>query len=319
MSHIKLSTDVTNATPRYVKGVPNILYVGSGDWATEMKREYGEDKVFATLPAAIAAVPAGDGSSTYGFYNTKIIVHGTHLVSSTITIPITKSGITIEGVGPHAGSAGIYTTTALGAGVPLLKVLGYNVTLKNFRVWAETTVQTGDAIHWGDATYGALYGHLENVHVLGPSSGSYLKFVKGIVLKDAKYTHLVDCEVDVATGSTAGISIEAGVGNGRNHVLKNCHVHVLTDTGDAVKALDIAADQEGGIIDGGSYVCQSTADAIEIDGAYWTLTGGVIAANESAVSADAAPIDNNVTTTVYGECYVKQINGATQVALATEA
>lgn len=317
MAYMNVSTDVSNGTPRMVKGVPNILFIGSGDWATEMEKEH-PGRVFSSLSDAINAVPAGDGSSTYGYYHTLIYVRGTHAIDSKVQIPIEKSGIKLIGVGDHYGEAGFYTDTDLTAGVPMIEVEAYNFEMKNLRLWSSVT-QAGDCITVGvTATSGALYFRAENVHILGPNSGSYKTFEHGIRLKDAKYAHLKDVYVDVGTGATAGILCEAGLGNGREQVLENCHVSVQADTGDAVIPLKVNADQHYGHIIGGTYVAQSTADAIEIGGNGWILTGGGLAASENAVSDGVAPIDINGDNTVLGEFYVKQIGANTAAALATE-
>jgi len=316
-SFIGLTQEVTDGIPIIVKGVPNILFVGTGDWYTEMSRQH-PSKVFKSLQAAIDAVPAGDGSTTYGNYNTKIIVHGTTTVTTTVTVPATKAGIEIVGTDPQWGKAGINTATALGAGVPILKILGNNCAIRNLRVWAETTTQTGDAIHFGDATYPALYGLIENVRVQGAVSGSYLDFKNGIVIKDSKYTIIRKTEVTGGANTAVGISIEAGVGNGKRHRLENVNVHIFNDTGDAAIPLQIAADQNLGIIQGGEYITHSTADAIEIGGNEWTITGGGLAANEDIVGVETQ-IDWNGAQRIVGEFYVKQLGGATAASLFSEA
>lgn len=318
MAHTKQAVNVLDGIPKIIKGVTNVLFVGSGDWASDMQREY-PGQVFRTLAEAIAAVPVGDGTNTFGFYNTKIIVKGTHEFTSTVQIPLTKSGIEIIGVGPHWGSAGFYANTDFGAGVPMIEVGGFNIAMRNIRFWSEVD-QAGDALTVGvAANSGALYFKAENVSIMGPNSASYKTFVHGIRLKDAKFAHLKDVYVDVGTGATAGILCESGYGNGREQILENVHVNVQIDTGDAVIPLKVNADQHYGRIIGGSYIAQSTADAIEINANGWALSGGGIAANENVVSADATPIDNNGTGTIYGEYYVKQIGGSTAAVLASNA
>jgi len=316
--YVGVTQNATDGIPVMVKGVPNILYVGSGDWYTEMQRVYGNSRVFRTLQDAINAVPPGDGTNTFGYYNTKIIVLGNELVTGVTTIPVNRSGIEIIGVGSHYGSAGMYTSTALGAGVPILLVQGNNIAIRNMRFWADTTTQTGDAIHFGDATYAALYGLVENVRVQGAVSGSYLDFKNGIVIKDAKYSILRDVEVTGGANTAVGIHYQAGVGNGKNHRLDNVRSHIFNDTGDTAVPLKVDADQNHGIINGGQFVTHSTADAITIAGDEWTLTGGGLAATEVAVGVNAH-IDITGTEPTIGEFYVKQLGGATAASLFDES
>lgn len=315
MSNIKQSIGATLGVPLSVDGLVNVLYVGASNssWTRAMETQY-PGRVFYTLQAAITAAPRGDGTNTFGYNNTRIIFAGQNTATFPITIPTTRSGITIEGLPGNS----ISTSTDLGAGVALIKVEGNNCTLRNLRLFTTAATQNGDAIQIGSATGAALYTNLDNCIVQGPENGVYTDFANGIVVKDAKYSVLENNTVYGGVGTVVGIKVSAGVGNSTGLTLKNNYVEIVDDTADTAICLQVDASQNFGKIIGGQYLTNSTADAIEINGDDWFLGGAGLAANEDTVGA-GAQVDWNGARPKVGQFYVKDINGATAASLFDQA
>jgi hypothetical protein len=318
--NFKQALPALQGIPSYVQGKANVLYCGprTSTWMRAMQ-DILPGTWFPTLKNAIDALPAGDGTATFGFNNSVIFVGPEHPEVTTSTLPIvplSKSGVTIV-FGPDAY---LYTSAILGAGNALLELQGYYSKVVNGRFFTTQAAQTGSAIIvGGSGVEGAgLYATLENCLVQCTESGTYTDFAKGIQVRDGKYTTIKDCVVYGDAGTTANISIEAGIGNSRGVRIINTTSRIVVDAGNAAYALSVDADQNYGHIIGGSFVTPSTQDAIEIDGNGWELGGAGLAANADAVGA-GAQIDYNGTGVIVGPFYVKQVGGGTAASLFSEA
>jgi len=321
MAYTELAIDALRGIPRIVKGKTNFLYVGTSDWGAEMQKEH-PGKVFRTLTDAIAAVPAGDGTDTFGFVQTVIVMRGYETVTAAtapVTVPLTKSGVLITAAQP--GQGGLTTSVALGADTPLLRIQGYNCWIDGLRFYADTVTQTGDCVQFGAAAgAGVNYCGMSNCLIQGSMSGTYKDFTRAVVTYNGKYMTYKNNWIEIGDGSTAGFKFAAdAAGNGRSQYLKDNIVYCKDEASNACILVDVDVDQEGGIIDGGLYSNEgSTADVFEIDAANWTITGHGLACNADAVGA-GAQIDWNGADRTVGPFYVKQGGGATAPTLFDES
>lgn len=317
MSYVQPSLDIFSGTPKVVIGKQNILFCAPATslWFAEMSKMF-PGQVYPSLYNAINALPANDGTDNFG---SKIIVGpGTQTVTAT-TLPVvakTNPGTTIE----FLPGAILTTATNLTADIGVLEIQATDCTVINPFITNSAATQAGSGLIIGGAT-GTTEGTGARTKVIGGTIGgatTATDFAKPIQVRQAELTELRGVTVYGSTGTTNGIAIEAGVGNGYGHKIIDCNVKFITG-GASTKPLTVAASQINGLISGGSFTTDSAATAIEITAEGWTLNGGGLAGNTDTVGA-GAQIDLVTATTIYvGEFYVKDVDGATPASLFDQA
>lgn len=321
MAYTEVSVNALDGVPRKINGLDNVLYVGASNsaWAIAMELD-NPGKVYPTLASAIAAIPAGDGTTTFGYYNSQIIVGpGTYTSTATTVIPKTKAGITIT----FLPGAIMTTATALGANVAVLEVQAPYCVLNNPTITNTHATQTGTGLIIGGNAVGEGNGTgcIVNGGRIGGSTTA-TDFAKSVSIFGAADAQLNNVRVFGSTATTNGIEIAAGGDTDAVAALRvalnNCFVKIVTG-GASTNPLTVAAGQLDGVINGGFYGTDSGATAIAITAEGWALMGGGLAVNTDTVGA-GAQIDLITATTInIGQFYVKDIGAATAASLFDEA
>jgi hypothetical protein len=290
-----------------------------GTYYFEVLQALYPDRVFATLADAQASLPT---ATTTNLIPALIYVTpGTYTVSAKQVFATNRSGLEIY----FEAGAIISCDTALSAGDGVIEIEGTDIKLSGYPTIITTVAaQTGSALIIGGSAAGEGTGNraeINNLSVKGITAAT--DFAKPVVIRGASHVVFNNPAGRIIGGSTATtsiISVESGNSrNSLNLTLNDIKAKALTDSGNTCVPLVVAASQDFGSINGGSFTTDGTGKAATITAADWEIGKGAFFGSLGALTSGGVVDLISATRIRIGFAYYKKLDGATAPALIDQA
>jgi len=290
---------------------PLTVYIAPrGTVWNDILTQYAPDSTVATFAEALAKLNAYTGSNTNPIPATIVFCGGTHNTSTGFVVPSTLAGCTVYA----DPSANFVATADLGAGNHVLTIAANKVTVNLNNAYFNTTAatQNGGALALGGASNAV--GTADDARVSGLYAGSLGAgddFTQTLLVRGSDRVIVRDSIIQ----TTAVPAVQVSANSSSNNCNRTHLINVQVTTKSNARPLLVDATQADGFIIGGRYINQGTNSAAIITGDNWTLDGGVLFANQTAVGNNAQVDLQTATNINIGQVFVKQITGNTPATL----